>query len=154
MQNSPLQRKQLEAVFSKLRQFENAPPPKGWLHAIRHALEMPLKRMSKKLGYSMQGAKDLEMREANGNVTLNTLREAAEAMDCILIYAIVPKKSLDATLDVAANELADQMTGSVSNSMALEGQQTTLQQQSEARKMLIDKLKNDPKKIWRGLGEI
>jgi predicted DNA-binding mobile mystery protein A len=154
MRNSPLQRKQLEVVFSKLRQIENSTPPKGWLHAIRHALEMPLKTMSKKLGYSIRGAKDLEMREANGNVTLNTLREAAEAMDCRLIYFIVPKQPLDETLDLAANELADKMTGNISNSMALEGQQTTRSEQNEARKMLVDKLMNNPKKIWRGLYEV
>jgi len=154
MRNSALQRKQLEIVFSRLRQIENSPPPKGWLHAIRHALEMPLKTMAKKLGYSIQGAKDLEMREANGNVTLNTLREAAEAMDCSMIYFIVPKKPLDATLDSVARMLADKTTKEISNSMALEGQQTTLLEQKEARNILVDKLKNDPKKIWRGLHEI
>ncbi len=110
--------------------------------------------MAKKLGYSIQGAKDLEMREANGNVTLNTLREAAEAMDCNLMYFIVPKKPLDATLDSVARMLADKTTKDISNSMALEGQQTTQVEQKEARNMLVDKLKNDPKKIWRGLSEI
>ncbi len=154
MKNSPLQRKQLEVVFSKLRQIDYALPAKGWMHAIRHSLEMPLKTMSKKLGYSVQGAKDLEIREANGSVTLNTLREAAEAMDCKLIYFIVPKKLLDETLESAASELANKMTTTVSTSMALEGQQTTHPEQHAARKILVDKLMSDPKKIWRGLYEV
>jgi predicted DNA-binding mobile mystery protein A len=153
MKNTPLQRKQLEVVFSQLRQLNIQPPLSGWLHAIRHAFEMPLKTVAKKLGQTIQGAKDLEVREANGNVTLKTLREAAEAMNCHLIYFIVPNEPLDVILDSAAQMLADKMTRSVSRSMTLEGQQTTTAEQNEARRILADKLKGDPKRIWRGLNE-
>ena len=151
MKNTPLQRKQLEVVFSELRQLNIQPPLMGWFHAIRHAFEMPLKTMAKKLGQTIQGAKDLELREANGSVTLRTLREAAEAMDCSLIYFIVPKEPLDVMLDSVAQMLADKMTRNVSTSMTLEGQQTTHVEQDEARRILVSKLKDDPKRIWRGL---
>jgi len=150
MRNSRLQRKQLESVFSAARALEIQVPRSGWLYAIRSALEMPLKTIAKRLGITVQGAKDLEMREANGNVTLNKLRQAAEALNCRLVYVLIPNEPLETMLETAANSFADNMMKDVSNSMSLEGQATTSAHQQDAKDQLVEELKSTPRRIWRG----
>ncbi|GLS32285.1 hypothetical protein SAMN04488498_106230 [Mesorhizobium albiziae] len=48
------------------------------------------------LGIRPQSVEALEKFEANGSIKLDTLRRAAEALDCTLVYALVPNTSLEA----------------------------------------------------------
>lgn len=70
-----------------------------------------------------QGIVSLERSESHGTIQLNTLRRAAEAMDCVLVYALVPRTSLTEMVDRRAREIALRALGRVSHSMALEDQQ-------------------------------
>jgi predicted DNA-binding mobile mystery protein A len=72
---------------------------------------------------SAPAVKSLEVSEAQGTITLKSLRRAAEALDCIVIYALVPKTSLTEMVDQRAREIALRAIGRVSHSMALEDQQ-------------------------------
>jgi hypothetical protein len=47
----------------------------------------------------------------------------AEALDCVVIYALVPKADLTEMVDQRAHEIALRALGRVSHSMALEDQQ-------------------------------
>lgn len=98
-------------------------PPKGWVRAIRDAIGMTGAQLGKRLGMTAQGIVSLERSEAGGTIQLNTLRRAAEAMDCVLVYALVPKTSLTEMVDQRAREIALRALGRVSHSMALEDQQ-------------------------------
>ena len=69
-----------------------------------------------------QSLKDIEESEANGTIQLKTLRRVAEALDCVVVYALVPKSSLTEMVDHRAREIALQALGRVSHSMALEDQ--------------------------------
>ncbi len=108
-------------TFQSLEQFSK--PPKGWVRAIRDALGMSLRQLAERLGTSAPAARKLEESEAAGTIQLNTLRRAAEAMDCVLVYALVPKKKLTEMVDERAREIALRALGRVSHSMALEDQQ-------------------------------
>jgi predicted DNA-binding mobile mystery protein A len=98
-------------------------PPKGWIRAIRDAIGMTGAQLGRRLGMTAQGIVSLERSEANGTIQLNTLRRAAEAMDCVVVYAMVPRTSLNEMVDQRARELALQAIQRVSHSMALEDQQ-------------------------------
>lgn len=98
-------------------------PPKGWVRAIRDALGMTGAQLGKRLGMTAQGIVSLERSEAGGTIQLNTLRRAAEAMDCVLVYVLVPRTSLTEMVDQRAREIALKALGRVSHSMALEDQQ-------------------------------
>ena len=100
-----------------------AMPMKGWIRAIRDAIGMTGAQLGKRLSMTAQGIVSLERSEANGTIQLNTLRRAAEAMDCVLIYALVPKTSLTDMVNRRARETALRALGRVSHSMALEDQQ-------------------------------
>ncbi len=98
-------------------------PPKGWVRAIRDAIGMTGGQLGRRLGMTAQAVVSLERSEASGKIQLNTLRRAAEAMDCVLVYALVPNTSLTEMVDRRARELALRALRRVSHSMALEDQQ-------------------------------
>jgi predicted DNA-binding mobile mystery protein A len=101
-----------------------AAPRKGWVRAIRDALGMTGAQLGKRLGVTAPAVAALERSEANGTVQLNTLRRAAEAMDCVVVYALIPRTGLNAMVDARARDLARQALGRVSHSMTLEDQRS------------------------------
>ncbi len=117
-------RDRLDKKLEALRPLDRfAMPPKGWIRAIRDAIGMTGAQLGKRVGNSPQGIVGLERSEAAGTIQLNTLRRAAEAMECVLVYAIVPKTSLADMVNRRAREIAQRALQRVSHSMALEDQQ-------------------------------
>ena len=117
-------RDRLDKKFESLRPLDRfAMPPKGWIRAIRDAIGMTGAQLGRRVGNSPQGIVGLERSEAAGTIQLNTLRRAAEAMECVLVYAIVPKTSLADMVNRRAREIAQRALQRVSHSMALEDQQ-------------------------------
>ncbi len=63
----------------------------------------------------------LEKSEEAGTITLNSLRRYADALDCDLAYAIIPRSgSLEAQLHARAEMMARRIIAVVSHTMALE----------------------------------
>lgn len=117
-------RERLDSKLASIKPIERfAMPPKGWVRAIRDAIGMTGTQLARRLGMTAQGIVSLERSEASGKIQLNTLRRAAEAMDCILVYALVPKTSLTEMVDRRARDIALRALRRVSHSMALEDQQ-------------------------------
>lgn len=79
-------------------------------------------QLGERIGITAQSVQNLESSEANGAVQLNSLRKAAEAMNCVLVYALVPKASLEATVRERERAIAIEALRRVSHSMALEDQ--------------------------------
>jgi predicted DNA-binding mobile mystery protein A len=99
-------------------------PPKGWIRAIRDALGMSGAQLGKRLKVSPQTVEAMEKSEAAGTIQLNTLKRAAEAMDCTLVYALVPRTSLGNTVRNRARQIATSALARVSHTMKLEDQDT------------------------------
>lgn len=83
------------------------PPVKGWISALRQALGMTAEQLGRRLGVKQSSVILLEQSEAKGSIELATLRRAAEALDCTLVYAFVPKKSLEETVRARAISSTD-----------------------------------------------
>lgn len=117
-------RDRLDARLATIKPIDSfAVPPKGWIRAIRDAIGMTGAQLGRRLGMTAQGIASVERSEAEGKVQLNTLRRAGEAMDCVLVYALVPETSLTEMVDRRARALALRTLRRVSHSMALEDQQ-------------------------------
>jgi predicted DNA-binding mobile mystery protein A len=99
-------------------------PPKGWGRAIRDALGMTGVQFARRLGIRPQSVEALEKSEANGSIQLKTLRRAAEALDCTLVYALVPNTSLEGAVRERARKIAIHDLGRVAHTMKLEAQGT------------------------------
>ncbi|WP_426265226.1 mobile mystery protein A [Sphingomonas sp. PWP1-2] len=116
-------RKRLDERLTALGPAERfAVPPRGWIRAIRDALGMSGSQLGQRIGITAQSVQNLETSEVSGTVQLNTLRKAAEAMDCVLVYALIPKSSLARTMEQRERAIAIEALRRVSHSMALEDQ--------------------------------
>ena len=93
-----LRLKQLDRALSPFRPaVDVSRPTKGWVRAdSREALGVPSVELAQRLGASRQLVVQQEKAEAEDRITLKSLRALAGALDCELVYALVPRAaSLD-----------------------------------------------------------
>ena len=145
---------QIQQLNSKMLPFVSlqkvAPPPTGWIKAIRNAIGMSMLQLGKRLSITKQSVQDIERREKDGSISLKALREAARALDMQLIYGFVPNDgSLEELIDRKAKELATQIVQRTSNSMKLEDQENSKQRIEKAIEERATIIKNEmPKTLW------
>ena len=99
-------------------------PPKGWVRAVRDALGMSGVQFARRLRVQPPSVAALEASEESGTIQLKTLRRAAEALDCTLVYALVPNDTLEGAVRARARKIALRDLGRVSHTMKLEAQET------------------------------
>jgi predicted DNA-binding mobile mystery protein A len=150
MSTSSLARRSLERRLGALRQNPNlARPPQGWIKAIREALGMTTSQLAIRLGISQSRASRLQKDEAAEAITLHKLRDVAEALDCTLVYALIPNSPLDDMLQQRAREIAEKTLARVDHTMALENQSLTPDRLAAERRRLIESLlAAPPKHLW------
>lgn len=138
-------RKQLDKRLNALRKTDVLlRPPRGWIKAIRESLGMTTTQFGKRLGVSQSTALGFEKSEVSKGVTLETLERAARALDCRLVYALVPRGSLDSLVEDRARDLAKKQLRATSHSMALEDQRVDEADEQEHLDRLVQKLLNQP----------
>lgn len=99
-----------------------AKPAGGWIKAIREALGMSGDQLARRLGVTRFAVRSLEQQERDEGIRLSSLRRAAEALDCRLVYAFVPNKSLENMVGDRAELVARRRLAGVQQTMALEDQ--------------------------------
>ncbi len=103
-----------------------ARPRLGWIRAVRDALGMTTRQLAFRMGVAQATAVQFEQSEANGTIQLATLRRAADALDCDLVYALVPRAgTLEQAVLTHAHRRAMSMVQAVDRSMELEDQAVT-----------------------------
>src|ERR1039458_6076027 len=119
-----LRLKQLDHSLEPFRAARGAPrPQKGWIRAIREALGISAGELGRILGSSRQLPLQLEKGEADDRITLRSLRSVANALDCDLVYALVPKDgTMRELVENRARRQARKHVLRVEHSMALEDQ--------------------------------
>ena len=148
MPRSPRDRQLLDQRLAAWRAVPDAIPPRGWLRAIRDALGMPRAAVARRLGVTDQAVAYLEKSEADGSIQLDTLRRAAEALDCTLVYALVPNRSLEAIVDERAHQVARRDVDRVQHSMLLEDQRGGDDETERLVDELTEQVKQSPA-LWR-----
>jgi predicted DNA-binding mobile mystery protein A len=144
-----LGREQLDRRLNEARQIAPAlrPPPQGWIGAIRTALGMTQADLAERMEISRQAVSQLEHREADGSITLNALREAAEALGGRVVYIVIPDRPVSQTLEERAYRLARQMVTSVRHTMRLEDQETDSDVEERIRE-IAEELLVSPRRLW------
>jgi predicted DNA-binding mobile mystery protein A len=136
--------------WQKLRNYSHKPKI-GWVKTLRTALSMSAEQLANRLGLTRGRITQLENAEIHDAITLRTLKEAANALGCELVYAIVPKdnSTLEDILKARAKQVANERVTQVAHTMSLEAQSvdaaTLLFQKNELTEKLI---KNLNKKLW------
>jgi predicted DNA-binding mobile mystery protein A len=111
------------AQFGAAERFQ--PPSRGWIKAFREALGMTTAQLAKRMGVRQPSVVNLEMSEEKGSIELATLRRAAAALDCTLVYALIPNKPLETTIRERARAFLRRRRRPVEHTMLLENQQVT-----------------------------
>lgn len=101
-----------------------ARPPRGWVRAIREALGMSAAVLATRLGTTAGAVTRLEQSEAADRIRLDTLRRAADALGCDLVYLLVPRRPLTATVQERARHVAHAQAAAIEQTMRLEDQAT------------------------------
>jgi len=134
-------RRQLDKRLNSLRDSEIfTRPSRGWVKAIREALGMTTSQLAKRLGVVQSRVVAIEQAEAKGTITLNSLEKAANALDCRLVYTLIPRKPLNELVAERAERLAEKRLKSTSHSMALEAQGVDTEDEQEQLKRMIQSL--------------
>lgn len=120
--NTLFRAKQVDQTLERIQSLSVIPPTKGWLKTIRNGLGMSLETFGKRLGVTKATAHQIEQAEMNESITIKRLRAAADALECDLVIAVVPRKSLERQLRDRAYELAKADFARLNHSMLLEGQ--------------------------------
>lgn len=126
------------------------PPPTGWLRAIREALGRTGRQQAKRVGIAGPNLHKNEVAEAKGGITLRQLRKLADALDCELVYGLIPRRPLSEVVEARVDQIAREEVFGVLHSMSLEDQGTTSEfverQLAERRREL---LAGNWSKLWR-----
>lgn len=69
-------------------------PTRGWLRAVREAIGAKQHAVAKRMGVKRQSYARLEETETQGSISLASLQKAAEAMDCDVVYYLVPRSAV------------------------------------------------------------
>ena len=143
-------RKSLDDRLGRFKGDAATRPPKGWVRAVREALGMSGTQLARRLNVDPSTVSAMEKGEVQDTVTLGTLRRAAEAMNCRLVYAIVPHSSLEQTVRDRAATVADVRLGRLGHTMALENQALPDPSLAEERtRMIEDIIREEPRRIWQ-----
>ncbi len=115
----------LDEYFQTLKAesgFPRQAPPRGWIRAIREALGMSAAQLATRLGVSRGALYKLEEREASRSIALKQLDRAANAMDCDVFYAIVPRDTLEQSIRDRSRRKAETQLYKANVSMGLEAE--------------------------------
>ncbi|HVY34095.1 MAG TPA: mobile mystery protein A [Caulobacteraceae bacterium] len=142
---------QLDRRFAELRPLAETAvrPSRGWIRAVRDALGMTTAQFARRMGVKQPRIIELEKGEARGAITLQSLERAAKALDCRVIYVLLPVRPLGETLHARAAVMADQQLVAVEQTMGLEDQAVPGGvRRAQARADLIKELLRRPARLW------
>lgn len=102
------------------------------------------------MGLSKARVLAIEKSEAAGALNLDTIHRAAEALDCTLVYVLIPRKPLDQTVRERALEVAAEHLSAVDHTMRLEDQGVSGQTaQRQLHEVADDLVRRSPRSLWK-----
>jgi predicted DNA-binding mobile mystery protein A len=144
----------IEQLDQKLSEFKSAGmvlmPRKGWINTIRTTLNMTREQLGSKLGLTKGAIQKIEEREATGQITINKIRDVAQALELQFVYGFVPKDgTIDNLINSKAETLARKIVLRTHQNMKLEGQEIETQKINESIKDLAYEIKREMRKtLW------
>ena len=135
-------RELLDGHFAEWQRLRGlARPTRGWVRAVREALGMSAATLAERLGTTAGAVSRLEQSEAAERIRLDTLRRAADALGCDLVYLLVPRRPLTAVVRDRARELAHYQIAATEQTMRLEDQATgkTKEMEDQLTEQLLER---------------
>lgn len=122
-----LARTRLDASLSSLRELRTrmTPPQGSWSKALRTALGMTLDDLAARVGVTRSALSRLESSEQKQTIQLDSLRRIADALECDLVYALVPREPLQTMVERQRSRVAEALDARTRTHMRLEDQEET-----------------------------
>lgn len=115
----------VDALDRTLRAFKDAAavplPAQGWLKAIRNALAMSVDQLAARVGMTPAALAELEEAEASGHAPLRDVVRVAAALDCKLVYGLVPQGTLKDLIEQQVRKIAQKRVGYMEELMRQHG---------------------------------
>ena len=112
-------------------------PDNGWVNAIRVSIKMSLRQLGERLHITPQGVRDLEKREKEGAITINTLKEVGRVLEMDLVYGFISRhNSLEDMIEERAREIAEEFALRTWQNMQLDN---TRQSENDVKKAIKQK---------------
>lgn len=125
-------------------------PKEGWIKAARKALGMSGSALSQRLNSSRTAAAYLEKAELEGKITINKLKEAAEALNCRLVYGFVPNDPIEETISKQAELKAQSISAQADTHMMLEAQSLSREElEAEVMRLKWQFIRDMPNDLWK-----
>ena len=124
-------------------------PSDGWVRTLRTALSMTSRQLAARVGIAQPTLSLLEKSEADGRIQLDSLARIADALDCELVYALVPRRPLSDTVTARLDEVAEARYRRTAHSMALEDQLDESSQTIRAAKVAAIRDRIRPGELWQ-----
>lgn len=147
---SKLTRAHLDKKLAPVKNLKLTRPRSGWLRAIRLALGMPQNVLADRLKIKSQSLVDIEKSEQSGKISMATLERVASELDCEVFYTLVPRTSLENTVEQQAEKTATKIIEHADLHMNLESQGTSKKFKANRIREVKDELlrANSSKKLW------
>ena len=101
-------RAKLDEYLCTIRDVSMPQGPRcGWIQTVRTTLGMTEEQLAKRAGMTQPRLSYIEKMEVKGNLTIKTLDNVAKAMQCRLVYTLVPKESLNQMIEDRALEIVN-----------------------------------------------
>jgi predicted DNA-binding mobile mystery protein A len=141
-----IMRRQLDKRLTGVEKAIGPRPPEGWIRTIRKALGMSTSELAERMSISKERAWKLEQTELEDSLRLSTLRRAAEALNCRLLYVFAPEEPLeDMVLRQAALKVEEEHSLAFPFPSDRDAMEEDLAEEVEARALeLIDR-----RGLWR-----
>ena len=95
------------------------PPPTGWIRTLRGALGMTATQLARRMGVAQPTVTKLEQSEVAERIQLDSLRRVAAALDCELVYALVPRRPLQEMVEARRRLVAGREYARAAHGLAL-----------------------------------
>ena len=110
---------------------------------------MSIRQLGDRTNLSKTSVASIEALEEKGTVQLDSIRRLAEGLDCDLVYALVPKESLEKTIEIQAHAKANKIVDRVSASMDMEAQGISEEERvRQVTELTEEILRNRKRDLW------
>lgn len=150
LQQSRIARQRTRQLDDALRSAQVPQRPNsGWISALRKSLGMGTTQLARRMGITRPSVNQLEANEVSSSITLASLRNAANAMDCDLHYVLVPREPLEKMVADQAKRRAQEKLGRINQSQALEASAMETESFAKAVMDLAKEIEiNRPADLW------
>jgi predicted DNA-binding mobile mystery protein A len=139
--------KQISRRLEELREVAHATSGvASWIDYVRSGLGIGLTQLAHRLEVAQSSISESIKSEKEGRITLQKLKQIADAMDCDLVYGFVPRKRLEDIMLDQAIKKTQQLMNETETHMELEDQKVQRDKNERLQELAQERLYS--KYLW------